>query len=288
MRSMTGYGYGELQNERFSITVEIRSYNNRYLDLVLNLPPSIASLEERVRDFARERCSRGRVEFFIRFRDNSEALNISLDESSVKAYTQVLERLRQLSSVQEPVGLSHLLSVEGLVRIERQRDPDESWKALEGVVAQAMKGLEISRDREGESIHRDLVSQLQRIIASLAIVEGFAPKIEEHIRSGLKQRFAEVLGNAVEEQRMLAEVAVQLNRLTINEELVRLNSHMTLAHELVNGNEAAGKKLDFLCQEINREINTIGSKNIFVEVANAVIDVKDALENIREQIRNVE
>lgn len=288
MRSMTGYGYCESQTERYSISVETKSYNNRYLDVVLNLPPSIAALEERVRDFVRERCTRGRVELYVRFRDNSEELKISLDEANVKAYRHVLERLRELGGVDQPVALEHFLSMDGLVRIERQRDLDESWQALSAVLEEALDGLTKSRAREGETIRTDLLAQLNRVVSQVDSIETKAPLIEEQVRTGLRQRFTEVLGELVEEQRMLAEVAVQLNRLTINEELVRLRAHIGVARELMTGNEPAGKKLDFLCQEMNREINTIGSKNVMIEIGNSVIEVKDALENIREQIRNVE
>jgi uncharacterized protein (TIGR00255 family) len=288
MKSMTGYGLAERQDERFQISAEFKSYNNRYLDLVLNLPPALGPLESNIRDAVRERVVRGRVECYIRFRDNRENLQISLDSANVLAYKQVLEELRSLGRIAEPVGLQHLLSVEGLVRVDRQRDLELYWQAIEPVLATALDALDQSRQREGAALLTDLLAQLRRIEEQVAVIEAATPRIEVHIRSSLRQRFVEVLGDQIEEQRFLAEIAVQLMRYTVNEELVRLHAHLETARALMTGQAASGKKMDFLCQEMNREINTIGSKNIILEIGNAVIEAKDALENIREQIRNAE
>ncbi len=288
MRSMTGYGQAEYQGERFTVSVEFKTYNNRYLDLVLNMPPALGPLEVQIRDVLREQLSRGRVECFIRFRDNRENLQISLDSANVLAYRDVLEELRQLAHIAEPVGLQHLLSVEGLVRVDRQRDLELYWEAIKPILEQALAALNQSREREGAALLVDLLSQLDRVSAQVSIIETLTPRIEIQVRTTLRQRFAEILGDQIEEQRFLAEVAVQLMRYTVNEELVRLHAHLDSARVLMTGVVAAGKKMDFLCQEMNREINTIGSKNIILEISNAVIEVKDALENIREQIRNAE
>lgn len=288
MKSMTGFGYAESREGRFSISVEIKSYNNRYLDLVLTMPPTLNPLEERIREAIRTKVLRGRVECHIRFRDLQENLQVSLDAANVRNYAEVLEELRRLAGINEPVSLSHLLGMEGLVRTERQRDPDLYWTGLQPALESAALALEDSRQQEGQAILRDLLMQLDRVETGVQIIEGLAPRMEEQVRTSLRQRFSEILGDLVEEQRMLAEVAVQLMRFSINEEIVRLHSHLATARAMMHGTESSGKKLDFLCQELNREINTIGSKNIVIEISNAVIEVKDALENIREQIRNVE
>lgn len=288
MKSMTGYGHSERQDERFHISVEFKSYNNRYLDLVLNLPPTLGPLEASIRDTVRERILRGRVECYLRFRDNRENLQISLDSANVLAYKNVLEELRGLGGIAEPVGLQHLLSVEGLVRVDRQRDLELYWQVIKPVLEEAVEALDKCRALEGGALLADLLAQLKRIEDQVAVIETYTPRIETQVRMGLRQRFAEVLGDQIEEQRFLAEVAVQLMRYTVNEELVRLHAHLETARSLMTGAAASGKKMDFLCQEMNREINTIGSKNIILEISNAVIETKDALENIREQIRNAE
>jgi uncharacterized protein (TIGR00255 family) len=288
MKSMTGYGLAERQDERFQISVEFKSYNNRYFDLSLNLPPALGPLEANIRDTVRERVVRGRVECYIRFRDNQENLQISLDSANVLAYKKVLDELRSLGQIVEPVGLQHLLSVEGLVRVDRQRDLELYWQAIEPVLATALDALDQSRQREGAALLADLLAQMGRIEEQVAVIEAATPRIEAHIRSSLRQRFVEVLGDQIEEQRFLSEIAVQLMRYTVNEELVRLHAHLEAARALMTGQAASGKKMDFLCQEMNREINTIGSKNIILEIGGAVIETKDALENIREQIRNAE
>lgn len=288
IRSMTGYGFAESAGPDHNASIEIKSWNNRFLDLILTLPPSLSPLEERVREKIRSVLVRGRVEVMVRFRDLQENVQVQLDAANVAVYARTLRELARLAGLEGDIRLDHLLQMEGIIRIDRQRDLEAWWSILEPVLDRALEAMQASRLREGQAIHRDLVAQLDRLGQSHQTFTAMAGRMEELVREGLRRRFVEVMGDLVDQDRMLAEVAVQLNRLTINEELVRLGAHLAAARQMLDSGEPVGKKLDFLAQEINREINTIGSKSSQLDLTDAVITAKDALENLREQLRNVE
>jgi len=289
--SMTGYGYAERQDERFSAVVEVKSYNNRYLDINCSLPGVFSQLEKDIRDAVTEVARRGRVEVFVRFRDNEEDLAVSVDKSVVNGYLKAIAELKAHAGIQEEVGLNHLLLREGVLKSERVADAERAWMVIGPLLGEALRDFTSSRRTEGERLALDIEGQLEKIDHCVRAFETYADEIEETIRTGLRKRFAEVFGNEVDESRVLSEVAVQLTRFSINEEIVRLRAHMDSFREIGFGAGAeasVGKKLDFLCQELNREINTTGSKSIMVEVNQQVVLAKDALENVREQLRNVE
>ena len=293
MISMTGYGYAERQDEVVSAVVEVKSYNNRYLDLNCSLPGVLSQRETVIREMVGNVVRRGRVELFVRFREKTEDLTVTVDEGVVNGYLKAFAQLQALTGVSEPVTMNHLLSRDGVLKSERIVDSDRAWLVVEPLLNQALSELGSSRRAEGKRLEQDITDQLSKIDACVRVIEKSAGEIEENIRGGLKQRFVEVLGDSVDESRVLAEVAVQLARFSINEEIVRLNAHLDSFREIGFGGDSGpvvpvGKKLDFLCQELNREINTTGSKSTIVEVNQQVVQAKDALENVREQLRNVE
>lgn len=291
MISMTGYGYVERQDEEFSAVVEVKSYNNRYLDINCSIPGVFSQLEKQIRDAVSGVARRGRVEVFVRFRDNEEDLAVSVDKSVVNGYLKAFAELKAHAGIQEEVRLDHLLSREGVLKSERVADADRAWAVIEPLLDEALRDFASSRQAEGGRLALDIESQLEKIDQCVRAFQTYAGEIEETIRNGLQSRFAEVFGNEVDENRVLSEVAVQLTRFSINEEIVRLQAHLDSFRDIGFGGdleEPVGKKLDFLCQELNREINTTGSKSIIVEVNQQVVEAKDALENVREQLRNVE
>jgi uncharacterized protein (TIGR00255 family) len=188
----------------------------------------------------------------------------------------------------EKPGLSLILGMEGVLTIEKNRDDDRYWKQIEPVLKNAAEDFETERLREGRHTEADIFSHIGLIEAALETVAAHAPALEASIRENLRSRFAELLGNQIDENRVLAETAVLLVKYSISEEISRLSSHLAEFRAETKRNPGPGKKLDFLCQEINREINTIGSKTTVLEVSRAVVNMKDALENVREQLRNVE
>lgn len=289
MISMTGYGYAEHSDEKVSSSVEIKSVNNRYLDISISLPGGLSRLEPRVRAAVSETVARGRVDITIRLQEGEEQLAVSVDRGALSGYLAALNELKDAAGVTEPISISHLLRLEGVLRVERERDIERYWALVQPLLEQALTRFVAARRREGQALARDIGEQLSRIAAGVDAIEAHAGEIEEGIHRSLRERFAEVVGESVEEGRMLAEVAVQLARFNINEEVVRLRAHLQAIHEMIDSAQSGvGKRLDFICQEINREINTIGSKSVVLEISQRVIDAKDALESVREQVRNLE
>ncbi len=288
MISMTGYGSSEHADERFHASVEVKSVNNRYLDINVTVPGSLGSLEPMIRERIGAFVSRGRVDVSVRLRELEEDLAVTVDHSVLGGYLRALNELREAAGIDSPVTLDHLLAVEGVIKSERRVDRDRYWNLIEPLLDDARVEFLASRRREGDHLARDIRGQLERVEHALGTVTAHAGEIDRQVREHLRDRFADVVGDRVEETRMLAEVAVQLTRFSINEEVVRLAAHLKSFRSKMVAEGAVGKKLDFLCQEMHREINTIGSKSIVLAISEQVVEAKDALENVREQLRNVE
>jgi uncharacterized protein (TIGR00255 family) len=285
---MTGFGAGEHRDEKRQLSMTLKSYNNRFLDLFVYLPPALSVLEPQVRRFLSERVNRGRVELYLKSVELEEAPRVSLDRSAVRVYAQLLRELAREAGIRERLRLSHLLKLEGVLRTETGTDPQELWPVLEGLLERTFREFEQTREREGEATQRDVLAILAVFEGEITRIEALAPQLEERLKNDLRARFREVLGDTVEEARLLTETAVLLARSDIHEELVRVRAHLASFRSAIGESGAVGKKLDFLCQELGREINTIGAKNALPEVDAAVVALKDALEKIREQVRNVE
>ena len=299
MNSMTGYGYEELVEEKFFLSVEIKSYNSRFLDLSINLPSSLSRLENFFREKVTAAVVRGKVDVYIRLREEEPATSVLVNQEAVRSYAAAISQVSQIlsemqgvagslatSTAQSPLEL--ILSQEGVLVSHREFDLDSYKALLEPVFDTALEQFVADRRREGENLKVDLQEKLGVLEDAAAFFTHWQPQMESTFKENLQRRFQELLGEGYDQQRVLTEVAALLVKYTINEEIVRLKSHLSaLAKELVD-NATPGRKIDFICQEINREINTIGSKNQFTEVGAMVITAKDALENIREQARNVE
>ena len=299
MNSMTGYGYEELVEEKLFLSVEIKSYNSRFLDLSINLPSSFSRLENFFREKMTAAVVRGKVDVYIRFREEEPATTVLVNQEAVRSYAAAISQVSQIlsdmqgvagsqaaSTAQSPLEL--ILRQEGVLVSHREFDLDSYKALLEPVFDKALEEFVADRRREGENLKVDLQEKLGVLEEAAVFFSQWQPQMENAFKENLQRRFQELLGEGYDQQRVLTEVAALLVKYTINEEIVRLKSHLSaLAKELVD-NATPGRKIDFICQEINREINTIGSKNQFTEVGAMVITAKDALENIREQARNVE
>ena len=299
MNSMTGYGYEELVEEKLFLSVEIKSYNSRFLDLSINLPSSLSRLENFFREKMTAAVVRGKVDVYIRFREEEPATTVLVNQEAVRSYAAAISQVSQIlsdmqgvagsqaaSTAQSPLEL--ILRQEGVLVSHREFDLDSYKALLEPIFDKALEEFVADRRREGENLKVDLQEKLGVLEEAAAFFSQWQPQMENAFKENLQRRFQELLGEGYDQQRVLTEVAALLVKYTINEEIVRLKSHLSaLAKELVD-NATPGRKIDFICQEINREINTIGSKNQFTEVGAMVITAKDALENIREQARNVE
>lgn len=323
MNSMTGFGYAEDEDSGVNLSVEIKSLNNRFLDLIISLPASISVLEKQIREVLHRGFVRGRLEIAVRARDVEEPLDITVDEAAAAEWKAALERLAGFLGTREGVSLDLLTRQDGVFRISRGRSPEVYWKILKPLLTSACVQVQADRHREGEQLQRDIALQIARIRESLARIAERAQEIRAEVEEALRSRFHEILGDEAGEQRVLLETASWIARTDINEEIVRLEAHIeafteeafteeapsgadSFAPEARSaaeapsagvdvspaagpaGRAAKGRKLDFLAQEMGREINTIGSKTPRADVSRRVVEMKDALEKVREQLRNVE
>ncbi|TVR04810.1 MAG: YicC family protein [Spirochaetaceae bacterium] len=288
MRSMTGFAHREHNSDTVHMVLEIKSYNNRYLDLSVTLPGALSVLEPEVRALVGARLSRGRVEVTVRLRELARNPRVRVDSDAVAAYRSALETVRTVAGIPEPVTLADILRFDDVLVVEHERDLDAYRELLLPMLDQAMDDLDTARQTEGQATERDIRNQLERVSVALKIVENVAPQMEASLTENIRTRFAEVVGDQADEARIYTETAVLLVKYSINEELSRMSSHLAGFAESLGLDEPIGKRLDFLCQEINREINTIGSKSFVLDVSRQVVEMKDALENIREQLRNIE
>jgi uncharacterized protein (TIGR00255 family) len=288
IKSMTGFAHREIRGELLSGRLLLKSYNNRYLDLSLSLPPSLAKLEPRFRDYLSTRIIHGKVECALRIRELKLPVIVSADMEAARSVASVLSSMAKACDLDDRVRLSDLLGFDGVVAYQKDVDEEKLWEAIGTELAACYESYDETRRREGESTLEDIQGQLARVNASFAAVRMNVPEIERSIKTQLSARFREVMGETADQNRILAETATLLLKYTINEEVTRLQAHLASFVRILATENSPGKKLDFLCQEINREVNTIGSKNTLIEVAQAVVEMKDALENIREQLRNIE
>jgi uncharacterized protein (TIGR00255 family) len=234
------------------------------------------------------RCRRGKVEVNIRFKDYNSGVSVAVNREAALAYGSAISVLARILGIREKPSLSAILGMEGVLEVEKNRDDERNWRHVESCLKIAADRFDGERMREGEHTLGDIFFHIAALESSVRIAAGHAPLMEISIRENLRNRFIELLGDQIDENRILAETAVLLMKYTISEEISRLSSHIAEFRAEAERNPSPGKKLDFLCQEMNREVNTIGSKTPDLAVSRAVVDMKDALENIREQLRNVE
>jgi len=287
MTSMTGFGHGEHRDSRVQMVLEIRSYNNRYLELFINLPYSMKQLEPLVREYLSARIQRGKVEFYLSVMELEDSSDVVVDHARVTTYLTALDELRRVSGLKERPSLSQLMNLEGVLKTVSRKDPEALWGLVtpcwqKYLPTSTLPGPWKAENRGG---HQEMRPGDPH---GLATIESHVPEIEAKIRTGLAERFRELLGEGVDESRIMAETAVQLMRADINEEVQRMKAHLESLDDALGRQGPQGKRLDFVCQELGREINTIGSKSMLLEIDQAVIAVKDSLEKIREQLRNVE
>lgn len=289
MTSMTGYAYQAATFEEAELSVEIRSVNSRFLDLNINLPPYLNSLEQRIREAAGQQIVRGKVDITFRIKERQPDVRILADTAAATEYARAIKAVAQAIGAEDAaLPLALIVSQSGVLIADKNYDAEKYWKMIEPLFFDALNQFTEDRKREGRNLYADIAAKLDTLDSCAAFFKQWQPTMETRFKEQLRAKFHELLGERADEQLIMNETAVMLVKYTINEEIVRLESHLAALRAELSENPAPGKKMDFICQEINREINTIGSKNQFVEVGNTVITAKDALENIREQSRNVE
>ena len=288
MTSMTGYSYVETSTETSTVSVEIKSVNSRFLDLTINLPPYLNQLESSFRAIISEKVVRGKIDVYIRVKETESDIEIAADTNAAKAYLDAIKKIADATGYSSDIPLSLIISQPGVLNTNQNYDVEKYGQMISPVLKEALDKFCADRKREGENLKKDLLSKLSKLEECAAFFKEWQPKMESNFKEQITAKFKELLADQIDENRIMTETAAMLVKYTINEEIVRLHSHLAAMKTEIENNPAPGKKLDFLCQEANREINTIGSKNQFAEVGAMVISSKDSLENIREQAKNVE
>lgn len=293
IKSMTGFGRGEAATVGKRMQVEMKSLNHRYLEIFLRMPATLFPLETEIKKKIGERFSRGKIEVSIRMdneanQEGTQALMLNLP--LVRQYYSLLNQIKEELRLPDEVTLDMMSGFRDLyVPKEVEEDLDCLWTGLEGVLAEAIDKLTDMRITEGEALSRDLACRMNKIQQLLRIIALRAPEVVVEYRQRLCDRVRELTqGMIIDEARIHQEVAILAEKSDITEEVVRLESHIGQFMELLAGEEAIGRKVDFLIQEMNREINTIGSKSGDAETARQVIEIKSELAKVREQIQNVE
>lgn len=291
IKSMTGYGGAKGSVEGLSVSVELRSVNNRYLDVTVKLPRTLLFAEETIKQAVGRHISRGKVDVFVTVdASNSDDMEVRVNEPLLRGY------LETLGGVAEKYGLQNDLTLMSVCRLpevlstdRREMDNSAVLEGIKDILEQALTEYDAMRLREGEKLRDDVLSRLDEISRLTGIVEENAPKTVAEYRARLEQKLQEVLGSAnIDESRILTEAAIFADRIAVDEETVRLRSHLSQLRGLTLGESPAGRKMDFLIQELNRESNTIGSKCQNADIAHVVVDLKAEIEKIREQMQNVE
>ena len=289
IRSMTGFGRCKMSVNEYDINIDIRSVNHRYLDLNLKLPKYYAFLEEKIREKISKTISRGKIEVSIYIKlANSDEKQIVLNEPLCDNYISVLNSLKEKLGTEDKIDIRLMSRFNDIFELEyKEADEEEVSKNVLSVLDKCLDDFILMREREGARIAADLSERLLKVETLGKQVEERAPLIVSEYREKLLTRLKEVLTN-IDEQRLLQEAAIYADKITTAEETVRLSSHIKEFRSLIENGGAIGKKLDFIVQEMNREVNTIGSKCNDFDTSKIVVELKSEIENIREQIQNIE
>lgn len=291
IRSMTGFGRAEYADENVRITVEIKSVNNRYLDIGIKMPRQLGMLEAQIRTELKRYIQRGKVDVYILYEDLTEAnMQVKYNPKIAAEYLRYLQRMSEEFGLTNDVRVSTLSRFQDVLTMEEEpMDEKQLWGTLQGVIREAAENFLQARKREGEFLLSDLLGKLGEMQEYVEFITERSPKIVASYRQRLFEKVAELLGDsAIDESRILQEVTIYADKVCVDEELVRLQSHIQSMRAALEGSDGVGRKLDFIAQEMNRESNTILSKSDDLEVSDKAIELKTTVEKIREQIQNIE
>lgn len=291
IKSMTGFGRSEIVKGNRKISVEIKSVNHRYLEAGIKMPKKLNVFESRMRDLLKKYATRGKIDIFINYEDDSEnQVNLKFNQNIADEYMTIF------NNMSEKYNLKNDMTVGGLARFpevitmdEVQEDEEELWLFIEEAMKAALEQFVNTRILEGENLKKDLLGKLDHMEELVAFVEKRSPEIMKEYRSKLESKVKELLGDTtIDESRIATEVIIYADKICVDEETVRLRSHIEHARKCLNEDGGIGRKMDFIAQEMNREANTTLSKANDIEISNAAIDLKTEIEKVREQIQNIE
>lgn len=291
IKSMTGYGKSEQTIDSLNVTVEIKSVNHRYFEFSARVPREYGFLEEKLKKYCNSLITRGKVECYVSVEDLEEReMEVNVNETLAAGYVKALKELSERFGLKDDISAVTLSRYPDVITLHKASEDEERiWNAVKTVAETAVSKFIEMRETEGSKLRGDILSRADYIIECVEFIEGRSPETVREYNEKLKLRMKELLGDAaVDEQRLLNEAAIYADKIAVDEEAVRLRSHISQLREFMNSSEAIGRKLDFLVQEINREANTIGSKAQDVDIAKKVIAIKAEVEKIREQVQNIE
>ena len=290
--SMTGFGRSELRKNGYEISAEIRSVNNRFLDLQLKLPKSFSHLENEVKTLVRSYVNRGRVNVFVSLKtpegNNNSGLTINLEPARV--YWKLMKRLKKELKIPGKVKFDHLLHFTDVFTYEEDSEfNQELWELIEQALTTALENLQQMRKQEGTELATDLIARIKALDEKIGEIEKASKQRAGDDLTKLRERVKEILSNGdVEESRLETEIALMVNRMDVTEECVRFYSHNKMFLDICQSTDAVGRKMNFLLQEMTREANTIGAKANHADISHLVVDIKEEIEKIREQVQNIE
>lgn len=291
LKSMTGYGRSSDCIDGFEISFEIRSVNNRYLDTNIRLPRIYGYLEEKIKKAIQKKAARGKVDAFLTVeRPAGDTAEIVLDEALVSQYVSALHKIAENHGLRDDISVSSVARFSDIfAKKVKEDDADAVWRAVEPVVEKALDAFLAMREKEGENLFRDLDARLDKMEQILEQIKGHSAQALAEYREKLEERLKEYLADTqIDESRLLTEVGIIADKIDTGEEITRLASHIDQFRKLIRQDTPSGRTMDFLTQELNREVNTIGSKCSQLAVTSLVIDAKNEIERIREQIQNIE
>ncbi len=291
IKSMTGFGRSEVTVHDRKFSVELKSVNHRYLDVNIRMPKALNFFDSAIRQELKKYISRGKVDVFITYENLGETTStVKYNHDIAAEYLKFLNQMGEEFGLENDVRISTLSKYpEVLVMEEGDVDEDELWKDLQGALDKACEVFVETRVKEGENLKKDLIDKLDHMMTLVEFIDKRSPQIIEEYRARIDARVREILGDAnVDEGRLLTEVTVFADKICVDEEIVRLRSHIATVKKELSEGENIGRKLDFLAQELNREANTILSKSTDLEIANCGIELKTEIEKVREQIQNIE
>jgi len=289
--SMTGYARGESHLGGYSAAVEVRSLNHRFLDIMLRLPKSLGNFEQQVKEIIRQKVGRGRLNVAITLTDaNDTEPGLHVDEELARSYKVMLENLQQKLGLKGEITIDHLLQFSDILNVENGTTlPDEAWQCVEQALRSTLDDLNVMREREGQEMANDMRRRIGTLQEKLSHIEARSRLRGPDEFSRLQKRLRAMIDSReLDASRLELELALLADRVDVTEECIRFRSHTTLFLEALAHPDSAGRKLNFLLQEMNREANTIGAKASDAEIAHLVIELKEDVERLREQIQNIE
>ena len=288
---MTGYGNGAFANEATEISVEVRSVNNRFLDVSLKMPKSLSIFEQQVKEIIGKYASRGRVNVWMSMKNDDEKVNnFVVNNALVDAYINIADQIATRHGIDSKLKIDQIMALPDVITVDSDETADEkTWEAIKSALETALGQLVEMRRREGIEMEKDFVERIDALDSLSGEVEALSKKGPEIELSKLKERVKRFLDKEkVDEYRLELELALISDRIDISEECTRFKSHITLFREMLQDEKAQGRKLNFLLQEMNREANTMASKAYTSEISHAVVNMKEEIEKIREQVQNIE